>query len=199
MSETFTLEKAPERSEGPETLPEDSEVSAVVKWVERKKMPFQDRDTGADVFKVKWTFELKGPEHQFTDREGEVRQRKVIGETSTVFNDSPMCKLRAWITEVLGADTLPAGFRLQLGDLVGNDCTVVLTVDEWADKRVPQAEWEENPVTGVKEAPRRRTNKVKDVIRPRPESASTGGSFTMDDVASGTQPQADSSFDEEPF
>lgn len=201
MSDTFTLEKAPERGDGPEILPEDSQVPAVVKWVEREKMPYQDRETGEDVYKVKWVFELKGPEYKYVGHDGDMVQRRVYGQTSTVFNDSPMCRLRAWVTEVLSADQLPPGFQLRLPDLVGNECVVVLEINEWYDKKAPQSTWTEDPVTGELKPPKRRNNRVKDVLRtPTNAGSAGGGSFTLDDVATGNQPQADTSaFDEEPF
>lgn len=193
MSDDFVMEKAPE-SKAPELLPNDSEHPARVVKMERKLMPFKD-DEGNDIYKVEGTFELQGDEYTFVGREGDVLQRRVYGNVSAVFNDSPYCRLRAWVMEILGADELPEGFRFSLQDLVGNDVRVIVEIHEYPDKKAPRNLWTEDINTGELVAPKKQINRVKDVLR-----ADYGGSLASTSTASvNTQASTVDDMEEEPF
>lgn len=192
--DAFVMEKAPE-SKAPELLPNDSEHPARVVKMERKLMPFKD-DEGGDIWKVEGTFELQGENYTFVGREGDVMQRRVYGSVSAVFNDSPYCRLRAWVMEILGADELPEGFRFSLSDLVGNDVTVVVEIHEYPDKKAPRNLWTEDINTGELVPPKKQINRVKDVLR-----AGYGGSLASTTTAAPAQAQTPA-FDpneDEPF
>lgn len=191
MSDEFVMEKAPE-FKAQELLPDESEHPARVVKMERKKMPFTD-DEGNDIWKVEGVFELQGDEYEFVGREGDVLQRRVYGSVSAVFNDSPYCRLRAWVMEILGADELPEGFRFALSDLVGNDVKVVVEIHEYPDKKAPRQLWTEDINTGELTPPKKQINRVKDVLR-----ADYGGSLGGSTQAPAAAKQVDE-FEEEPF
>jgi len=123
-------------------IPEDTMVEAELLGMEKKKMPFQD-DNGNDVFKVEWTFKIT--------EEGEYKNRRVWGQTSTIFTSHEDCKMRAWVQEILAVDELSPGFKFKTGDLVNEKARIVIGQRSYT----------------TRDGEARTVNTVKDVIRAR--------------------------------
>lgn len=151
---TFTLEESTGSGEY-DLIPDGTVVPAKVVKVAKEKTNMTDEVTGEKVEQIVFSFAL------LTDDYGE--NRRVFGRTSTKFTTHPNCKLHAWVLELMAANELPAGFKLNLQDLVGNECRVAVEVNTWEDKKQ-----DPDPETG--KYPEKSNNKVTDVIR----AANTG-------------------------
>jgi hypothetical protein len=80
--------------------------------------------------------EMERVEFAFKIVDGEFRNRRVWGDTSTAFVDHPECKLRAWTQEIMGVD-LPKGFKLDTDALVGSRCRVRVDAYEYEPRNAP--------------------------------------------------------------
>lgn len=141
MSETFTLSAASEREEGAwVAIPNNSLLSARVLTVAKTLMPFKDRETGADVYKVKWTF-------QVTD-DGQFKGRRVDGYTSTSFVNNENCKMYQWVRALVGKD-LPEGFSFNTDDVENADCQIVVKSEE-KPRKDGTGTWINNTVIDVR-------------------------------------------------
>lgn len=129
-------------------IPDKTMLAAEVLDAQVQIAPFKDKETGAEVRQVHFKFKVVEP--------GEFEERFVWGKTSTSFVDHPGCKLRSWVSELLGADSLPAGFTFNTDDLLDLDCRVIVGVRSWIDK---------DNVTQER-------NYVKDVLRDKSLSSS---------------------------
>lgn len=107
-------------------IPDGEILPARVIGVENKKQRFQDKETGEDVYKVEFKFEI-------TDEDSPFDAVKVYGRTGTRFNNHPGCKLFSWAQGILGME-LVAGYRLDTDDLLDQDCRVIVKLDEYNDK-----------------------------------------------------------------
>ncbi|GAC1673009.1 MAG: hypothetical protein NVS9B9_29960 [Ktedonobacteraceae bacterium] len=105
----YTL-KAPEAAREWEVIPANTELEAEILGIEERTKPFKD-DNGKDVVKVNFSFKVTS--------DGEYKNRRQFGETSTSFVDHPDCKFRAWVKAALGVDSLPQEFVLDTDDLLG--------------------------------------------------------------------------------
>lgn len=143
MADEFTLGAPTERAEGAwEPIPDNSILSAVTVSAAKTKMPFQDKDTGADVFKVKWTFQVT--------QDGPFKGRKVEGQTSTAFVNHPECKMYQWAKSLLGSE-LPEGFVFKTDDVVGIECVLLVNAIE-KERRDGTGVWVNNNVVDVRPA-----------------------------------------------
>ncbi len=165
-----------------EAFPDGTILPAEVAKVEVKTAPFTD-DDGNPVKQVEFVFELPG--HTTTLEDGRVFTRKVYGKTSTTFSTSEKCRLRAWVQEIMSVDELPAGYRLELGDLVGNPCRVILKWKQYQDKK--------SPIQADGTYRMKQINEVQDVLRAAPTGA------TQATPSTSAFPAPAPSFDEEPF
>jgi hypothetical protein len=149
----FTLEESVEL---PPIEPfEDGEIlDAEVAKVSVKDAPWKT-DDGVPDKQVEFIFELPG--YTVPGKDGGTFTRRVYGNTSTVFSTSTKCKLRAWVTEIMAVDELPAGYRLELENLVGNPCRVMVDKKSWEDKNAPLLP------DGTR--PTKTGNRVTDVLR----------------------------------
>lgn len=169
MGDTFTLEEQ-EGTEGGDgkkefpLIPDGTIVNAEVLSITKKPMPYKDEKTGEFVVRVEWEFKIvDDPEYS----------GRLWGNTSTKFTTHPDCRMRAWVSEILGADVLPKDFRFNTDTLVGQKCRVVVEVYEFFDKKKNAQQFR---------------NRVQDVIRKQNAyaGAPVGGSMLPVD-------------DEEPF
>lgn len=80
--------------------------------------------------------EMERVEFAFKIVDGDFKNRRVWGDTSTAFVDHPECRLRAWTQEIMGVD-LPKGFKLDTDALVGSRCRVAISAYEWEPKDAP--------------------------------------------------------------
>ena len=135
-----------------ELIPDGTIVPAKVVEVKRETTKMKDQVTGDPVEQIVFKFAL------LTDDYGE--GKVVWGRTSTKFSTHENCRLHAWVLEIMGVNELPAGFRLDLQDLVGNECRVSVEVNTWEDKKAGP-----DPETG--EIRYKSNNRAKDVIRSR--------------------------------
>jgi hypothetical protein len=60
----------------------------------------------------------------FKVRDGEYKNRWLWANTEAVLDGSDRCRLRQWIQEIIGVDTLPDGWEFDPNDLVGLDCRI---------------------------------------------------------------------------
>lgn len=175
----FVLQEAPDLPDR-QVFPDQTILDAEVAKVEVKTAPFTD-DDGNPVKQVEFTFEIPGYNTVLDD--GRSFAMRQYGRTSTTFSTSERCKLRAWVQEIMSVDELPAGFALDLDDLVGNPCRVILKWKEYDDKKAPR-----NADGSYK---KRQINEVEDVLR-------AGGQSTPL-IASALGVNTDPYGDEEPF
>lgn len=117
MGTTFELEEAKVF----EAIPEDTIVEAEIQTVEERETPFDidknDPSKGKQ-HQVSFRFNVTGP--------AEYAGRVLFGNTPVTFSNHPDCKLRVWVQEILGTDTLPLGFKLDLSQLEGAPVKVVV-------------------------------------------------------------------------
>lgn len=143
MSDEFELKPATERAEGAwEPVPDNSLLNAVVLNAAKTLMPFKDKVTGEDVYKVKWSFQVT--------QDGPFRGRKVEGLTSTSFVNHPECRMYQWAKSLLGAD-LPEGFVFKTDDVIGIECVVLVSATE-KERRDGNGVWVNNNVVDVRPA-----------------------------------------------
>ncbi len=114
----FVLKEVEEYS----TIPDGEIVRAEVAKCEERESIFDD-DNNPGVKKREVSF-------MFTIMEGEYVGRKVFGSTPTTFTTHPDCKLRVWVQELLGEDSLPSGFRFNTTMLEGLPCRLVVGARE---------------------------------------------------------------------
>lgn len=119
-------------------IPDGEICPARVLSVESKKQRFTDKETGEDVYKVEFKFEI-------TD--GPYEGVQLWGKTGTKYNNHPYCKLYIWSQAILGFE-LPIDFRLDTDDLLDKDCRIVVHLDQYKDKTTG-VEKERNEVTDV--------------------------------------------------
>lgn len=147
MSDEFTLGQATDRPEGAwVAIPDQSLLSARVLTVNKTKMPFQDKDTGEDVYRVKWVFQVTDP--------GQFDGRKVDGMTSTAFVNHAECRMYQWVSSLLGGGGLPEGFVFKTEDVEGLDCEVLVEMKE-KPRRDGNGMWINNSVVDVRPAENR--------------------------------------------
>lgn len=145
---SFTLEE----SDFAGYLPDDTIVRAKVATVKLQEKPYTD-DDGNKVTKVVFKFKINEPDGEYENWDGQ----DVYGETSTKFVDHPDCKLRSWAQAIL-AQEFPVKFRLDTDVLEGEECRIVLELNEWEDKKTAQ---------------QKQNNRVKDVMPARGRTMAT--------------------------
>lgn len=127
MSDIFVLQEA-DLSDSDNTtytpIPEDEILDAEVVSIQKVIKPFKD-ENGNEIERVEFSFKI-------TD--GEYASRKVYGDTPTTFTTHPDCKLRAWVSEILGAD-IPAGFKFDPDTIVGLPVRIVIGAREANSKK----------------------------------------------------------------
>lgn len=174
MSDEYTLEESASFNDDEKTeftlIPEDTVLESELLGMEKKTMPFKD-DDGNDVVKVEWTFKVT--------QDGEFKNRRVWGQTSTVFTSHEDCKMRAWVQELLAVDELTPGFKFKTADLINNSARIVIGQRSWTDKKTNEP---------------RTVNTVKDVIRSRQATAPV-----VDATIQQEEPVAAGAAVEEPF
>lgn len=126
-------------------IPEDEILAAEVTAVDLRQKPFNDKETGAEIWRLEFAFIVTEPGSAWEDQ-------RLWGDTSTLFNSNPNCKLRAWAAELMEAEELGPQFRLDTDELIGLPCRVVVGQKPYIDK-LTQLE--------------KRRNFVKDVIRAK--------------------------------
>jgi hypothetical protein len=57
---------------------------------------------------------------------GEYERRNLWGNAAPFFNYSPRCRLRLWVQGILGVDELPDGYELDLDELAGKRCRILV-------------------------------------------------------------------------
>lgn len=72
------------------------------------------------------------------DEDGEWKNWKVFGDTPTTFNNHENCKLRRWVEEIFAYDDLPAGFKLDTSDLIGQPVYMIVAHKTYNDKTTGQ-------------------------------------------------------------
>lgn len=134
MGDNFTLGETEASADGTDPgaprvytlIPDKTMLAAEVLDVKTKVAPFKDKETGAEVRQVEFKFQVTEP--------GDYDEKYVWGKTSTSFVDHPGCKLRSWVSELLGADSLPSGFTFNTDDLLDLECRIIVGVRSWIDK-----------------------------------------------------------------
>lgn len=85
--------------------------------VQNKKMPWQDKQTGEDVYRWEWEFILSEPGYE---------GRKVWGTNVPSFNKNPDNRNFQWTLVLLGQSDLEPGFRVDFDNLVGRRCRIMV-------------------------------------------------------------------------
>ena len=119
-------------------IPEDTVLEAELLEMNRKLMPYKN-DDGDDVYKVEFTFRVV--------EDGEYKNRRVWGNTSTAFVNHPDCRLYSWVKALLGVEDLPGGFAFRPKDLLGSKARVVIGIRKYT----PRNSTEEKAVNFVSE------------------------------------------------
>lgn len=132
-------------------IPDDSILAAEVTGVAERKQKFVDKDTGADVFKMEFSFVITEPESTW---EGQ----RIWGKTPTTFNDSPLCKFRSWVVELMGVQQLDPKFTLETDDLIGLPCRVVVSAREY------ESNGQQKTANDVKDVIRAKAGAVRNLI-----------------------------------
>lgn len=135
----YTLEES--TYAGP--IPDDTILAAEVTAIAEKKKPFTDKETGAEIWRVEFSFVVTEPESGWKDQ-------RIWGDTATTFSTNTDCKLRNWASELLGVEELDSGFRLDTDLLVGQPCRIVVGARNY-----------------IKDGTDKTYNFVKDVIRAK--------------------------------
>lgn len=158
---TYTLKdtgSADETGEGFSLIEDGTVLEAEVLSIEEKLMPFKDKDTGDDVFKLEFTFRIMQEPYE---------NRRMWGQTSTNFARHPQCVLYSWTQEIIGQE-LPSGFQLDTDALIGERCRIAVGVREYPDKKNPN----EDGTFNIKQV-----NYVFDVIRSKSKAGFDDGPF----------------------
>lgn len=109
----YTLKEA----EKYDTIPEGVVLEAEVVKATEKDSFFdvdQDRPELGKQREVSFRFRITD-DAEYANEEGELVSffgRQLFGRTSTTFSNHPDCKLRIWVQEILGVDSLDVGFDL---------------------------------------------------------------------------------------
>lgn len=104
-------------------IPDGDILEAEVVNCEHRETPFDDENNpGQKKKEVSFRFKV-------TD-EGEYNGRTVFGSTPVTFTSHPDCKLRVWVQELLGMDSLPGGFRFDTDTLIGLPCRIAVGAKE---------------------------------------------------------------------
>lgn len=133
MSDVFVLEEA-EPLPKIDIIPDGTVIPARIMSAKVITTKMTDKDTGEPIKQVEFIAQLQGDNYSFVDKEGQTRQRRVYGQTSTKFNTHENCRLRSWVQEIMAIDSFPAKYKLDLADLVDRECRVRVKVDNWLDK-----------------------------------------------------------------
>lgn len=111
---------------GREVIPDGTQVQALVLEVKDRPSIFNEEDKDGNVVldedgqpKKKMQMSFK-----FKILEGEFKGEEVYGNTNLTFSKHPDCKLRVWVQEILGKDTLKDGFRVDTEMLEGLTCRI---------------------------------------------------------------------------
>ena len=87
-----------------------------------KEKPYKD-DEGKPVMKFEFKFRL-------IDEDGAHDGEYLWGETSTLFNDHPKCRLSNWANAIMG-EQLPPGYQLDTDELLDKECRVIVGYRTW--------------------------------------------------------------------
>lgn len=98
-------------------IPNNEIVRAEVVEVKLDEKPQQFVSGPDDTHRVSFHFKVT---------EGSYKNRHLWGNTATWFTDSPKCKLRLWVQEILGVTELPEGFNLDLDSLKGRQVRLLV-------------------------------------------------------------------------
>lgn len=103
-----------------ETIPADTVATAEVVNCEVKETPWLIDESDPD----------KGYKEQVLFRfkivEGPYQGRQLFGNTPTTFTNHPDCKLRVWVQELLGMNTLPSEFTFDTDNLIGTKARIIV-------------------------------------------------------------------------
>jgi len=113
----FVVGKAKERGTGGNyvTLDEDEIYEAKFVGVRKEKLQFGPV--------LKWSFELIGENFAYETEEGDARQQRVEGTSSTLCN--PKTKMYAWYCKLLGGQ-LEEGDAMDWDEIKGKTCRLVI-------------------------------------------------------------------------
>lgn len=144
MGEQFKLGAASEKVDegsGWTPIPDNTFLEARLLSIQTVKKPYKNKETGEDVHRVEWSFEVT--------EEGPYKGRKVKGETSTNFVKHPDCRMFMWVQSLFGRE-LPDSFEFDTETLVGTECRVHMECKQGAEKRDKPGEfWINNRVKDV--------------------------------------------------
>lgn len=161
--ESYTLKDSPDFV--PDIIPEDTEANGTLIEVKTQDSNFKDPETGEKEKQVLFVVELKGEQFRYqSQKDDKWYQKRLYGQTSTVFSNNSKCRLYLWTKEILGMDELPVGFTLKLAQLQGNPVRVVVGERKWKDKKNNDEE--------------KVSNYIKDLLRPLPGRGTPDHSVT---------------------
>lgn len=135
----FVLQDTPEF----DVIPDGEILNAIVDNCEQRPSPWLTETNGDPVQQVAFRFRIT--------EEGDYEDKTLFGDTPVTFSNHSDCKLRMWVQELLGEDTLPTGFRFNTDTLIGLPCRVV--VGEYTTKAGKKG------------------NKAQDILRAKATSA----------------------------
>lgn len=99
-------------------IPATEVLNVEVVKVEKKEKPSTwTLREGEDPEYVNWSFRVL---------DGPFERRRIWGTTPTWFSWSPKCRLRLWAQSILNMDAFPEDFELDLENLVGKRCRVLV-------------------------------------------------------------------------
>lgn len=111
-------------------IPDGTNVRAKVLEIKEQQSIFDEEDSdGNKILNEDGTPKKKMQvSFKFQVDEGEHKGSVVYGNTNTTFSMHPNCKLRVWVQEILGRDSLRSGFKLDTEMLEGLTCRINIAV-----------------------------------------------------------------------
>lgn len=159
MGDTLVLEEST-GSEDFELIPEDTILEAKVTKIAKETTKMIDETTGDPVQQYVFTFAILDSPY--------VEQKRLAwGRTSLKFSTHEKCRLYNWVLEIMAINELQPKFRLDLDNLLGLQCRIVMGVRSWDDKKAKQNDDGTYVATGTTEPPVKSSNYVKEVARSR--------------------------------
>lgn len=143
MGETYVLTPPGEGQEGEWTpIPDQASLRAKLLNAKKRTMPFKEYDSTEDAVRIEWTFQI--------EEDGAFLNRKVKGLTGTKFVNHPDCRMYQWAKTLMGVETLPEGFQLDLDDLTGQAVVVQVNQKEGGPRKDGPGNYVNNNVIDVR-------------------------------------------------
>lgn len=101
-------------------VPDGTILEAVIEDIkEQESMYYKEPDGVTPQKQISFRFKVTS--------QGQFEGRTLFGNVAKWFSTDPNCRLRLWIQEIMGRDSLPADFKVNLKHLVGLTCRIMVS------------------------------------------------------------------------